>query len=65
MNLGGDLALARVPEPLLAPPEGMAWTTLCHTEDPRYAGHGALPLREDGWRLTAECAYVLRSEART
>jgi maltooligosyltrehalose trehalohydrolase len=64
VNLGRDLHLARMPEPLLAPPEGQAWTTVAVTESPRYGGHGAAPLREDGWRLTAECAYVLRTEAR-
>jgi maltooligosyltrehalose trehalohydrolase len=64
VNLGTDVHLARVPEPLLAPPEGQVWTTVATTESPRYGGHGAWPLREDRWHLTAECAYVLRTEAR-
>jgi maltooligosyltrehalose trehalohydrolase len=64
VNLGADLHLARVPEPLLAPPDGQAWATALTSEDPRYGGHGAMPLREDGWRVTAECAFVLRSEPR-
>ena len=64
VNLGTDVHLARVPEPLLAPPEGQVWAAMLTTESARYNGHGAVPLREDQWRLTAECAYVLRAEPR-
>jgi maltooligosyltrehalose trehalohydrolase len=65
VNLGAEERLARVPEPLLAPPEGQAWAPAWTSEDPRYGGHGTPPLREDEWRLTAECAWVLRSEPRS
>src|SRR6185295_19952297 len=44
VNLGSDLHLAPAPEPLLAPPEGMDWTTLWSSEDPRYGGDGVTPL---------------------
>src|SRR5947199_4126206 len=38
VNLGLDLDLNPAPEPLLAPPEGMVWTTLWSSEDFRYGG---------------------------
>jgi maltooligosyltrehalose trehalohydrolase len=48
-NLGRDLALQPVPEPLLAPPEGMVWEMLWSSEDPRYDSGVTAPLEgEDG-----------------
>ena len=40
VNLGADLDLANVAEPLLAPPFGKTWRILFSTEDPRYGGAG-------------------------
>jgi maltooligosyltrehalose trehalohydrolase len=64
VNLGRDLHLARVPEPLLAPPEGHSWSVQWASEHPRYGGHGMAPLTEDNWRIPAECTLVLRPEPR-
>jgi maltooligosyltrehalose trehalohydrolase len=64
VNLGRDLHLARVPEPLLAPPEDQSWKVIWSSEHPRYGGHGMAPLSEDNWQIPAECALVLRPEPR-
>ena len=64
VNLGADLHLAEVPEPLLGPPEGRVWTATWSSEHPLYGGHGTAPLTEDDWRLPAESAVVLRPEER-
>jgi maltooligosyltrehalose trehalohydrolase len=61
VNLGSDLHLDPAPEPLLAPPEGMDWTILWSSEDPRYGGDGVIPLEdEDNWHLPGHAATVLR-----
>jgi maltooligosyltrehalose trehalohydrolase len=71
VNLGVDLRLAIVPEPLLAPPDQeKGWTRIWHSDDPRYGGRGAPPLeardteRDKGgpwapWRIPAESAQLL------
>jgi maltooligosyltrehalose trehalohydrolase len=65
VNLGPDTRLARLAEPLLAPPRGKAWEKLLSTEDAKYGGHGAGALDgPDGiWRLRAEHTLVLRAVA--
>lgn len=70
VNLGRDLPLDPVPEPLLAPPEGRAWHVAWSSEQPRYGGHGMPPVETNGaWRLPGETAVVLvpgnRSEEKT
>jgi maltooligosyltrehalose trehalohydrolase len=66
VNLGGDLPLPILPEPLLAPPENARWQIAWSTEDPRYGGCGAAPFDPDGpWRLPAQAALVLRPVPRT
>ena len=65
VNLGSDLHLDPAPEPLLAPPEGMAWTVLWSSEEPRYGGDGVTPLEdEDNWHLPGHTATVLRPHTR-
>jgi len=64
VNLGADLLLHIVPEPLLAPPDlKRGWTRLWHSEAPRYGGRGAAPLEpengEGPWRIPAESATLL------
>ena len=70
INLGSDDDLQIVPEPLLAPPMGMRWTTLLSTESARYGGNGYLypetrgeswRLPGENWRLLSRCATVLRA----
>ncbi len=62
INLGADLELAPVPEPLLAPPAGARWQVLWSSEDPRYGGAGAPPPEDaaGGWRLPGQAAVALR-----
>jgi maltooligosyltrehalose trehalohydrolase len=63
VNLGHALHLNPVPEPLLAPPEGMDWAILWSTEEPRYGGCGMAPLEDEGtWQLPGHAAVVLRPE---
>jgi maltooligosyltrehalose trehalohydrolase len=60
VNLGAQVELPIIPEPLLAPPYGYRWTINWSSEDRLYGG-GGLPevFLTDGWRLPAECACVL------
>jgi maltooligosyltrehalose trehalohydrolase len=61
VNLGNDLKLSPAPEPLLAPPEGMAWQVLWSSERPAYGGCGTPPVeRPDGWSILGESAVVLK-----
>ncbi len=62
VNLGSDLALEPVPEPLLAPLTASGWEVLWSSEDPRYGGSGApSPEDEEGcWRLPGQAAVVMR-----
>jgi maltooligosyltrehalose trehalohydrolase len=62
VNLGMDLALEPVPEPLLAPLTGLCWDVLWSSEDPRYGGSGApSPEDEEGrWRLPGQAAVVMK-----
>jgi len=61
VNFGRDLHLPACAEPLTAPPEGMKWSILFSTEDPRYGGTGTPPVAEDasGRRFVGEAAMVL------
>lgn len=60
VNLGSDLKLASVPEPLLAPPRGMSWGLHWTSDDVRYGGCGTPPPEhEDGWFIPGEAAIVL------
>jgi maltooligosyltrehalose trehalohydrolase len=69
VNLGVDLHLTVIPEPLTAPPDGKRWEMLWSSEHPRYGGSGNPPLETRGedwrlpgenWRLPGRCAVVLR-----
>jgi maltooligosyltrehalose trehalohydrolase len=60
VNLGRDLDLRPVPEPLLAPPAGKDWELLWTSEDPRYGGCSTAPIEENGtWRIPGHAAIVL------
>ena len=60
INLGAQVELPILPEPLLAPPSGYEWRLTWSSEDRLYGGSG-MPetFLSDGWRLPAECAWVL------
>jgi maltooligosyltrehalose trehalohydrolase len=61
VNLGDDLPLDCLSEPLLASPPGMRWEDLWASEDPRYGGDGTPPFDERRWRLAAGVARLLRA----
>jgi maltooligosyltrehalose trehalohydrolase len=64
VNLGLDLHLCIVPEPLLAPPERKRWDILWSSESPKYGGAGTAAVEtEDGWRIPGQAAVVLIPEA--
>jgi maltooligosyltrehalose trehalohydrolase len=66
VNLGGDLDLQPVPEPLLAPGDGREWELYWSSEFLRYGGSGIGALVEaDGWCIPAESAVVMRAIARS
>ena len=61
VNLGRDLLLEPVPEPLLAPPQEASWAVMWASEDPRYGGSGMPTWSNEGcWHLQGETAVVLR-----
>ncbi|HEX2151051.1 MAG TPA: malto-oligosyltrehalose trehalohydrolase, partial [Stellaceae bacterium] len=61
VNLGLDLTLAPMPEPLLAPLEDHAWQILWSSEQPTYGGSGTPPLYRDGvLHIAGESALVLQ-----
>ncbi len=61
VNLGRDLNPEIVPDPLLAPPDGCAWSVELSTEAARYGGSGTGPVeQDDGWRIPGHAAVVLR-----
>ena len=65
INLGIDLRLDSVPEPLLAPPDGQTWDILWSSEDPSYGGRGTAPLDTDeGWLIPGLSTVVLRPRLR-
>ncbi|HTM26004.1 MAG TPA: malto-oligosyltrehalose trehalohydrolase [Vicinamibacterales bacterium] len=47
VNLGCDLDLTPMGEPLLAPPQGRRWRLAWSSEAPRYGGQGTPPLQID------------------
>ncbi len=62
VNFGADYDYRPAPEPLLAPPEGRAWSLLWSSDEPRYGGPGVVdPLSDEGWRLPAESAVLYRT----
>jgi len=60
VNLGRELRVPSLAEPLVAPPLRRAWTTLWSSEDTRYGGGGIAPILTDaGWRIAAHSATLL------
>lgn len=61
VNLGRDLHLEPIPEPLIAPPEGMEWQVLWSSQDLRYGGCGTPSVEKHAvWRIPGEAAVVLK-----
>jgi maltooligosyltrehalose trehalohydrolase len=61
VNLGRDLHLTPVPEPLLAPPRQGRWEMLWSSENPEYhgSGHGPVAAEDGAWNIPGHCAVVL------
>ena len=60
INLGVDLELAIVPEPLLAAPEEHRWAMRWSSESPEYGGGGTAQWVDNVWFLPGRAALVLR-----
>lgn len=66
LNLGRDLHVGVVAEPLLAPADGHRWVPAWSSEHPDYDGAGRRTMDpEQFWIMPGDCALVLRSEARS
>ena len=64
LNLGRDLHVGVVAEPLLAPPPGHAWNVAWSSEHPDYDGAGRRPLDPTQfWILPSDCALVFNTKA--
>jgi maltooligosyltrehalose trehalohydrolase len=60
VNLGRDLVLRSIAQPLLAPPERCRWSLTWSSEDPRYGGSGVPEAEvEGGFRVQGHAAAVL------
>jgi maltooligosyltrehalose trehalohydrolase len=66
VNLGGDLVVPAIPEPLLAPPaEDLTWGLCWSSEAVRYGGSGTPRVDPDeGWHLPGHATLVLAPVAR-
>ena len=62
VNLGRDLPLASMAEPLLAPPAGAAWALAWSSEHPDYGGSGTSIETTGRWRIQGHAAMVMRPE---
>ncbi len=64
VNLGCDVDVVPLPEPLVAPPYGCRWTVLWSSESPKYGGNGTAPIApHTRLHVPGESAVLLRSEA--
>ena len=64
VNMGADLLLPSVAEPLVAPPAGALWEIRWSSEDQAYGGVGTAPLdTSDGWRIPGQAAVLLAPRA--
>jgi maltooligosyltrehalose trehalohydrolase len=62
VNLGRDLVVSSLAEPLLAAPSGYAWRVSWSSEAPIYGGHGTPDVLKQGWRIPGHAALVLSPE---
>ena len=60
VNFGADLHLDPLPEPLLAPPQGLQWCVLWSSEHPDYGGGGTVPPEQpEGWCVRGHAALLM------
>jgi maltooligosyltrehalose trehalohydrolase len=63
LNLGSDLRLGILPQPLLAAPLGMRWSIRWSSEDVVYGGCGTPELvMDENWKMLGEAALWLAPE---
>lgn len=62
INLGRDLNLRPVAQPLLAPPRGCQWTTLFCSESPAYGGVGVAAFQSEDLIVPGHTALVFRAD---
>ncbi len=60
VNMGRDIPLSIMTEPLLVPPNDADWVLLWASEDPRYGGSGAGVLDTQHWYFPGHAAVVLK-----
>lgn len=60
VNLGRDLPMASLAQPLLAPPDAHQWSLTWSSEHPKYGGSGRYPFDPGtAWTLSGKTALVL------
>jgi maltooligosyltrehalose trehalohydrolase len=60
VNLGAEIPLDIVPEPLLAPPLDRRWELRWSSDSPDYGGPGVIPIETKGtWIIPAHAAIVM------
>ena len=63
VNLGPDVDLTPVPEPLLGLPRTLQWKIIWSSESPDYGGQGVpAPMVKGAWHVPGESAVLLRPE---
>ena len=66
VNLGADLSIDSLPDPLFAAPAGRDWALKWSSEDPRYGGGGQRPVDlKDRWVLSADAALFFQTHPAT
>jgi maltooligosyltrehalose trehalohydrolase len=62
VNLGLDLRLASMAEPLLAPPADRLWRLAWSSEHPDYGGSGVAVETGGRWRIQGHAAMIMKAE---
>jgi maltooligosyltrehalose trehalohydrolase len=61
MNLGRDLDMVPLSDPLFAAPGDRAWKVLWSSEDPRYGGIGTRPYDNKRWHVSGQAAVLFEA----
>jgi len=63
VNLGTEIPIQTLAEPMLVCPRGMKWSLQWSSEHTEYGGSGVEnPETDHGWYIPAECAVLLQAE---
>jgi maltooligosyltrehalose trehalohydrolase len=63
VNLGSTFDLARMSDPLVAPPAQNEWKVIWHSERPAYGGAGMPPLERLRWDIPGHSAVLFGTHA--